>query len=148
MGDDAFEAVLAGEHDGLVGVGAAVTVGEGVLGVVQGGAGKPVGAGHGVGPERRGGGVVEPDVEEVRGGGPEGADVGHGPGVQGGVVGAVGEVDAPLLAQEAGESRDLARRRGVRRGGPHDVGGSGCHDPEFSLPQGRKPVTAGVNRTS
>ncbi len=75
------------EDGGAVGVLGLLAGAQGVLGVVEAGAGEPAGAGHhGVGEDGVGG-LGEADVEPLGDGGPEAVEVLDRPGVQGCVAG-------------------------------------------------------------
>ncbi|MGX1268661.1 hypothetical protein RKD18_001855 [Streptomyces phaeoluteigriseus] len=98
---------------------------EGVLGVVQGGAGEPLGAGHGAIAEHARGGGREPYVEPLRDGGPEGLQFGDGPAVQGRVA-AVGG-GSVAFGRPGLEPGDLGLGDALRIWPPERLGVHGRH---------------------
>ncbi len=104
------------EEGGVVGAGRVLGGAQGVLGVVEGGAGEPACAGHReVGEDLlvRGG---EPDVEPVGDGLPEGVELVHGPAVQRGVAAVRG--GAVALGGPGLEGGDAGRGDPVGPRGP------------------------------
>lgn len=142
VGHGVLQPVLSGEDDSGVLLAASGSVTKCVFGVVKRRAGKPPGAGHDGRVERGGRLVMEEHAEEFCGGGPEGADVLGGPGVQCGVVD-VGGLHTVMFADEPGELRDRGVAACLWVGGPQNrrrmvIG----HDEGSSLRKGHAGLSS------